>query len=437
LRYSYDPLARTYTLDPGFPVDINKVDTETLVIAKDSTGVLWATWTAGNQVWVNHSLPGDDTQWSTPYVLPGSGTTVTPDDISSIIAFGGDKVGVMWSNQVDQHFYFAVHADGAGSTAAAWSTSTIPNTLSSDDHINLKADAAGRVYAAVKHSTTGSNDPYLSLLVRSPGGGWSRSTVARVKDGVTRPNVILDEQSGVIHVVYTGPPHPGGGGRQILEKTSPMSSISFTASAGTPLMRDSSGANFNDVTTAKQNVDARTGIVVVASDAVANLYWHSDSLAPSALVSVLAPLLPSPPALPPPPSPPSDPGSIHLAGIADGSQGARSATSAVTVPSALTVARTQHGPIVRGRLAVRRPGTRVRFTLRARAGHSTRTIVVGAAARAAAPAGQLPFAVGLSRRARVALRRYGRIEVTLVVTVAPPRTKPFALTRTVLLRRAA
>ena len=42
-RYSYDTANQTYKLDTGFPTTINGWKTETLVIAKESTGRLWAT----------------------------------------------------------------------------------------------------------------------------------------------------------------------------------------------------------------------------------------------------------------------------------------------------------------------------------------------------------------------------------------------------------
>jgi hypothetical protein len=366
---------------------------------------------------------------------------VTPDDISSIIAFGGNKIGLMWSNQVDQHFYFAVHADGAPPTASAWSASTIPNTLSSDDHINLKADSAGRVYAAVKHSTTSSSDPYLSLLVRSPTGSWNRYTVARVKDGVTRPNVILDEQNHVIHVVYTGPPQSDGS-RQILEKTSSMSSISFTANTGATLMRAAAGADFNDVSTAKQNIDGRTGMVVLASDAFANLYWHSDSLAPSSVVDRTPGQPDATPLVGPPPSPPGGQ-SIHVGGTAEagdrdhgdarhGGHGAGAAAAA----SMLSVASPQRGAAVRATLTVRHRGTRVRFLVRARAGHSAHTVVVGEAKWRRVRTGRRRFVIRLNRRAQLALRRLGRIEVTLVVTTVTRGRRPVAATRKIVLRRA-
>jgi hypothetical protein len=76
-RFSYDPIFHRYSLDSGFPVQINDYKTESLVIAKDSTGVLWATWMQGNGIYVwawNFGDGGTSTaQHPThTYVVPGS-----------------------------------------------------------------------------------------------------------------------------------------------------------------------------------------------------------------------------------------------------------------------------------------------------------------------------------------------------------------------------
>jgi PKD repeat protein len=294
-RYSYNATTDRYTLDSGYPVDINTVKTETLVIDKDSTGTLWATWMLGNQIYVNHTT-GSDNTWSTPRVVPGSGTTVSSDDISSVIHFGGNKIGVMWSNQVDHHFWFAVHTDGDPDTT--WTSSAVTFPYLSDDHINLKTDAAGRVYAAVKTSETTSTRPLISLLVRSTTGTWSNYTLGTVSNSNTRPIVELDEQAGVIHTFATGPSPPktsGQSGGTIYEKTSPIGAISFATGLGTPVIREAAFADMNDSTSTKQNLDASTGIVVMANNATSLRYWHYDS-APGA----------APPPPPPPPAPVAD-----------------------------------------------------------------------------------------------------------------------------------
>ena len=69
-RYSYNASTDTYTKDSGFPVTINNYRLETLVIDKDSTGTLWATWTQGDLVYVNHTVGGDDAAWEYSLINP-------------------------------------------------------------------------------------------------------------------------------------------------------------------------------------------------------------------------------------------------------------------------------------------------------------------------------------------------------------------------------
>src|SRR2546425_7530773 len=49
-RYSYHSGTQSYTLDSGFPVTVNKGNSETMIIAKDTTGMLWVTFTQGSKV---------------------------------------------------------------------------------------------------------------------------------------------------------------------------------------------------------------------------------------------------------------------------------------------------------------------------------------------------------------------------------------------------
>jgi hypothetical protein len=281
-RYSYDSGTGRYRLDSGFPargLPINTDRTETLVIAKDSGGTLWATWTRGSRVYVNHTTGGNDTAWGTPYILPAGNTTLTSDDISSIIAFGGDKIGVMWSNQADHKYYFAVHEDGSGDEANDWSAEAVPGTQNADDHVNLKTDTAGRIYAAVKHTSSGSSTPLVSLLVRAASGTWTSNTFGRVRDSHTRPIVEIDEEHQVVHMFATGPQPPstsGQSGGDIVEKTSPMGAISFPTGVGTPVIRSAGSPDMNDATSTKQNVSSATGLVVMANDGTADYYWHAD-----------------------------------------------------------------------------------------------------------------------------------------------------------------
>jgi PKD repeat protein len=296
-RFSYNSTTKTYSRDSGFPVQINNMRTETLVIDKDSTGKLWATWQQGNKIYLNRTINGDDRQWGTAFALPLSAGSVTVDDNSALIAFGGNKIGLMWSNQSGSNYamWFAVHQDGASDTTWSAGEQAIHGPSSADDHINLKSlhtDGSGRVFAATKTSNTSSASPLIMMLVRSATGAWSRHPIAHVSDCPNRPLVLIDEQNNVLHTFYTAPGPPNyactSSGGAIYKKTSPLNSVSFAPGRGTPVIVDADSPFIHDASSTKQNVNGTTGIVVLAVNASTGRYWHHyEALTP-----------------PPPPAPP-------------------------------------------------------------------------------------------------------------------------------------
>jgi hypothetical protein len=269
-RFSYDAAAKRYTRDAGFPVAINEAASETLTIDQDSTGGLWATWTQDGRVLVNRTS-GSDAAWGTPYVVPGS-AALADGDHSALVRFGGDRIGVMWSDQAAGTAWFAVHADGAGDEAGDWSLSPVPTGARPDDRVSLKADGAGRVVAALETAETAPGAARVLLAERSPSGAWSTRAVATVADDVTRPIVQLDEQHGVVHVVMTC----RGTGGHICEKTAPIAGGAFPAGRGTAVIRQDGVPGIDDATSTKGSVDGATGLVVMAAMAPTATYWHTD-----------------------------------------------------------------------------------------------------------------------------------------------------------------
>ncbi len=285
-RYSYNAATDTYTLDPGFPAVINSENTEALVIDRDSFGNLWATWMRAGQVRVSHTS-GNDAVWGAPFVLPTSGAAnATTDDMSSLIAFSG-RIGVMYSNQNDDTMHFAVHVDGAADSA--WTHENAygsPGSNKADDHINLKT-FGGKVYAATKTSLGGSN-PLVNLLVRDANGIWTDhlfGTAVSTQDH-TRPIVLIDATSGVVHMFATGS-SPGSTTYDLIyEKTSPLANISFAPGAGTPFIDpDGSTPQVNNATSTKQNLTSGMGLVVIASGG--SNYWHNTPLVPDTTPPVI------------------------------------------------------------------------------------------------------------------------------------------------------
>ena len=285
-RYSYNPATKVYTLDTGFPLNINTVSSETITLDKDSRGALWATWTQGSQVYVNAATSGD-TSWGTPFVLPAAGATnLDPDDISAVAAYGNNRIGLMWSNQNTGTFYFATHRDGDAKTA--WTSKVaLSSPSAADDHINLKqleADTQGHVYAAIKTSFDALSDssaPQIELLALNPNSGnFDNYVYGTVADCHTRPILMIDSQNKVIRMYATAPSSGGcsfsGAPGTIYEKTAPLNQPSFPAGRGTPVIRDAASANMNNATSSKQNVTASTGIVIMASNDATRRYWHAD-----------------------------------------------------------------------------------------------------------------------------------------------------------------
>ena len=294
-RYSYDAGTKTYQLDAGFPAAINNNSSESLTIDEDSTGRIWATWTQvsgssstgfTNAVYVNSSEDGQ--VWGTPTGLPVAGAHPGPDDISGIVAYGTNKIGVLWSNHLDETVYWAWRTDSQ--PLSNWTGGVaVHGTKRADDHVNLKAiqaDAQGRVFAAVKTSYdelagASSSSPQIELLIFKPGtGSWSSTTIGTLADCHTRPIVVLDEENAMVHVFATAPttsgcPYSGAPG-SIYEKVAPMDDPVFPPGRGTPVIRDAASAEMNNPTSSKQPVNSSTGLVVLASNTSTKRYWHAD-----------------------------------------------------------------------------------------------------------------------------------------------------------------
>jgi hypothetical protein len=296
-RYSYNAVAKTYQLDPGFPVNhVNRDRTETVVIDKDSTGRLWVTYVSGiggnppYYVYVNYS-DDDGLTWGMPFVLPFDEATVAVDDISSVIAFsdnGGPKIGVMWSNQLEEHddFYFATRLDSVAAADGGWSLEKINFPYPANDHINLAKTASGRVLAAVKSVEPGrpEAEPLILVIAREVDGAYSFHTVSLVDDQDTRPIVVINDETNQAHVFATS--KVGGGtvcrwsafiGTTLAGMSFPVSNCPPQPQAGGAVivLGDENYDRINNVTSTKQRVNSQTGLLILAADEQSRVYVHN------------------------------------------------------------------------------------------------------------------------------------------------------------------
>ena len=282
-RYSYNASTDTYTLDSGFPVQINSEKSRSLVIEKDSTGKLWAVWTSNvvpRRVMINHTTT-DDLTWSTPFELPNQGNDLGAEtngntaDIASIIAVGSNKIGVLWSNHVDEKFYFIVHLDGNSETTwqsreVAYENAVVQNAA--DDHLNLTCGSNGTVVAVVK-STANGTEPLVNVLKRNSSTSvWTSHLFGIASEEHTRPIALIDSDTDSVYVFARSddPAVP-----KIYYKVAHVDNLTFPSGLGRLFLASDLDTDINDPTSTKQCVNASTGLVVLASDEGSDRYFHN------------------------------------------------------------------------------------------------------------------------------------------------------------------
>jgi len=284
-RFTYDETGQTYSLDGGFPVTVNEDITEALALAHDSTGRLWVTYVSrpvapstDYQVYVNastgSSLNNDD-NWGIPFTLPFPEAHVAQDDIAAIVSFrddGGNKIGVMWSNQLSNTINFATHLDSNTNAASGWSLTTVPIPVENpaDDHVSVKSlqtASSGQVFAAIKTSTITPTESLVGLVARDTNGAFSFHEYSNKTQNDTNPMLVIDEDSDTVYIFVTGKP----GGSMICYKaatiTIPLANMNFPAgNCGTHFIESTTYTNIDNATTSKHNVNSTTGLVVLASN---------------------------------------------------------------------------------------------------------------------------------------------------------------------------
>jgi hypothetical protein len=194
-------------------------------------------------------------------------------------------------NVVSPRMHFAVHNDG--DDPSAWSSAVI-YTASGDDHINLKA-SGGRLYAAFKEEGDAKQIGLLVCQSAANGCGkktdWKFYRVYQRKDNngnspqadlkaasspnATRPSLLIDEEHRELYLFVSV---EQGLNKQstINYKKTKLDAIRFDAKdPGVPFIKSSTDLIINDPTSTKQNVNSKTGLVVLASDQESNYYFHN------------------------------------------------------------------------------------------------------------------------------------------------------------------
>ena len=281
-KYSYNSVTKTYTLLSGFPVNLALSGASPpAVLEKDSNGKLWATYTSTNgggsdgKVRVIWTTSADHTAWDTTGNVLETGLNPLNMEVADIVAFGGNKIGVVWSNYPNKQIAFRYHVDGDPETN--WSVkeiidsgngpSNFPGGSVADDHLNMAAAPDGRIFLVAKDndndgSIANAHVGRLWLYIRTTAGVWGQKTLVQPDPSqiATRPVLALDTTHSVAYVVYHDETLPGRSstGRNFITY-SPMNNPIFDF----PCVLTPTPSS-NPVST-KQNVTSATGLMIASS----------------------------------------------------------------------------------------------------------------------------------------------------------------------------
>lgn len=271
-RLRYDRAAREYLVSLPPAAVTSRPAAGPATIAKDSTGRLWASYATNQVVQVAYS-DSDGADWSEPFDLPAPEASFSGREVAAVVAFNS-SVGVIWSDQADGAFRFAVHTDG--SPPDEWSGETaLSGPAAIDNQINIKVvrGANGdRLVAAVRAAPAEPgahpDTPLNHVLVRAPDGTWSRVAAGSLGDDHAAAVLQVDETNGLLYFLA----YADGA---IQQKQAALDTLAFGPGRGRPFLQIPDAA-FADVVGSKQLLDAGTGLVALSSVAASRTYHHAE-----------------------------------------------------------------------------------------------------------------------------------------------------------------
>ena len=298
VQLTFDAAARDYHVTRTSLV-ISRKSPSPATIAKDSAGTIWVGYANATNVVVTHSEDGGQT-WDRVVTL-ATASAGTPE-AGALVAYD-DRIGMLWSDQAAHAFRFASHRTGDDPSVWTREVAASGPTVA-DNHVSLTripGSAGDILVAAVKTSDSGRTGDNaagaINMLVRKPGGAWVTVPVSTVADGLNDPVLQVDLVTRRVHVFAT---HDVS----IVEKTAPIDNIRFAPGIG-EIFVNGTGHQLSNPTTAKAPADARSGLVVLASDGHSFTYRHAEvALTP-----------PKPVVDPADHTPPTPPSAVHAQAI--------------------------------------------------------------------------------------------------------------------------
>jgi hypothetical protein len=295
-RFTYVPDARRYILEPDFPRTLTTSGVGPPTLASGPDGRLWLAYVTGGRVAVRSSEDGGLT-WGEPLDPRPPDASASRVEVAAIVATPRG-VALTWTLLKADELHVARHEDGDPDDAWTASAVTIDGLRYGEDQLSVRATSDDAVVVVVRTSLDRVENRNLEapqlVLAELEDGQWSQGVVARVRDDHDRPQLVVDDARGLVHIFAETPDG-------IYVKTATLEAPSFVTGVGTLVMRPAGGPlatspsagpaspadpsaspsgdplvpRLAGVTTTRQALASLAEIVVVAADDATGHYAHA------------------------------------------------------------------------------------------------------------------------------------------------------------------
>lgn len=293
VRLSYDAAKRDYHAAPARLVT-TRDSLAPAMVAKDTAGALWVGYVTNQNVVVIGSTDGGLT-WGSVLTLASRPANGIPQS-GALIAYD-DRVGILWSDQAAHTFDFAWHHAGDNQTFWTLEKIPVPPAQENDVHVSLVAVPGAPLHMLAAAVTTAARLPKqphdlppVQLLVRTPEGKWSAHPLSSQADPLDDVVLQVDVATQTLRLFAVR------NGNIVTDQAS-LTDLNFASGGVGSLFMNGVGGSLTLPTVARSPVDSRTGLVVLASDLIANRYRHAE-LPISSTVPVADPSDHTPPTTP-------------------------------------------------------------------------------------------------------------------------------------------
>lgn len=285
VAFDYDADAQTYRLARDFPVQLTVHGLESVVLARDATGRLWAAYVHQGRLLVDRT-DSDDHRWLGPLSPGGDGGAR-----HATIAALSDRVVVLSTGTAADALDVWIHRDRDADEQWLPVRHEVRGLRAAPAPIVARAgrDRTGEALFAVTSTTLDRTDvnalaPLVLLFRVGPEGDLRSFVFGRVADHHREPALAIDEAAERVYVFATA---TLGDTRAVVVKAASLTDPVFESGLGSVFAESSADRLLSTPVTPRVPVDDASGLVVLAADDATDRYVAGLSAVPSAAAPIL------------------------------------------------------------------------------------------------------------------------------------------------------